>query len=1111
MGAEIRTYLLESCRVVGFSPGERTYHVFYELLFGASDTKTRFKGLEPERKYRLLYHHSSDGNDHEPEITPMPEFRRDKENFEILDKGLDGIGFTSDERERIYRALAGLIFLGEVKLVTVQDKQGQDVCAVEKTTKTDLETGAELLGFPAEKLTELLQIRWMVIKRKEAGVEKSESYTVPRTAEQGQATLQSLVKMLYKRIFDLVTEKINSSLHGGEGQKKARQIGVLDIYGFECLQSNSFEQLCINLANERLQQFFIERVLLSEQTLYTKEGLVWEDIPLPSADPVLKTIATVFNILDDHNMRLTRNQPTNDEKFTEECHRKLGLGGIFLEARKSKKLPMKTAKSAPALRPQHGFLINHYAGEVTYQTTDFWLEKNNSKLVGDAEVLIRDSTCTLVSRCSDKTACLLGGSSFTSVARKYLRDLDVLMKTLGECSLHYIRTFKPNVQQKATKWQGGVMLEQMRQSGTVELVRIMHDGYPHRCPFQDLATKFEPIKDQLPAEFRSLDPRTFVEALMRAFSEELRLKDWTIGTTKLFLKAGKLAVLEKLSQSEDAISGEIIEKLKGYIRRKKLRRCLTAVKICCYLPKLMRRTRSDALGASLVKSVRIYVRLMRHHIRIRRRKAVNKLVPMLHTIVPQYLATYRWLNRARDMIKKKRIANSHYDTVIQKSVFQMWWDIATEERRKREEEARLEAEQRRKDEELERAYEEMMARKRAKTEKNSGTNVGQVTSDRSATKSTGVLITTTDSAVSSIGNNGGMDVDETENANKTSQEVLVSSTVTPESVTTTVSSSSAADHAKISFSAAGSSTTSTSSTSQNPANGDVLQELSRLRAENQELKQQNRAGFRGNSRRITSIALTRPEHLKGIGGVGGAPTDKSDIKNMLLSSFPASKNSSKSTLYGASTGVDSISDEVFTASGSSTVTTDQSSNCIHGPSDTMASLSSSASSSFLKLQTPRRHTGTSTAVNVGPGSGKAITGPGQLSQADHLTTTSYTGSGLSSDAGGAAGGGFSTHDLSMSRSARRRSMGGGGLRPGTTGLGLDGRAITSSCQGGPGSLNAAAATSGSNTNAAALSLLAPFHQTEGDKLLIARNQMQAAQRREKQGWSLQRKLLEDNI
>ncbi|CAD7969151.1 unnamed protein product [Amoebophrya sp. A120] len=710
VGAEVRTYLLESSRVVAFGQGERTYHVFYELLFGCDAGMREKLELDAETPYRLLY-----GNGH-TELGNLPQFRDDTGNMKVLDDGLEGIGFTPEERLQIYQSIAGIVHLGEVEFKTVQDDKDQDVSQC--TDLKHLKIGAKLCGFDSEALEEVFLTRKMMIEKKELGVFKKEIFTVPRSAQQAVATQQSLLKMLYKRIFHLICDQINKSVHGGDRQKNTKQCGILDIYGFECLQVNSFEQVCINLANERLQQFFVQNVLTAEQALYKKEGLKWEDVVLPDADPVINCISSIFMRLDDHNMQAAKNRPTTDQKFTEECHRVLGLGGIFREPKRGKNVSKENQ-----LRMEHGFVIQHYAGEVTYQTQDF-LEKNNAKLVGDAECLIRDAANPTVAKCADLSACQVGQSHFNSVARKYLRDLEALMDTLKSCSLHYIRCFKPNVKQKPTDWNGNVMLDQMRQSGTIELVQIMHDGYPHRCPFQDLADRFQ--KD-MPEDFRQLDSRAFVDVLMQAFSEQLRWKDWTIGTTRLFLKAGKLAVLESLSA--EGIGPEIADKLRRHMRKKRLKKVLWTVRACVYMKRLMKRTRSDGLRYALVKCCRVYVKLMRWYKKIRVRRSKDKISLMLNHIVPMFVQLIKLKNKAKKMIKMKNF----YNLKLSRSVLLMWQDLASEERLKREEEERLAEEQRKQDEELERAYAEMLARRNKGT---GGTTTAQINNKPSTTTST---------------------------------------------------------------------------------------------------------------------------------------------------------------------------------------------------------------------------------------------------------------------------------------------------------------------------------------------------------------------------------------
>eukprot|EP00392_Amoebophrya_sp_AT5.2_P006175 g6185.t1 len=264
------------------------------------------------------------------------------------------------------------------------------------------------------------------------------------------------------------------------------------------------------------------------------------------------------------------------------------------------------------------FTVTHYAGEVNY-STEGWLEKNNALLSVEAEALIEASTHNVVktltqaahSKDADEDTGEGGGTTSvtsvtTSVSKKYLRDLDKLLATLEECALHYIRTFKPNLEQKPGKWGGAVILDQMLQSGGMDLVKIMHSGYPNRMEFKYLLQRYQ---SALP-DFKDEDPRTFLQALMLAF--ELPKSDYALGTSKLFLKSGCLAVVDKLTAGNDGkIPPEVTKKLRLLIVRKKKRRVLHVIQLCLWLPRFQRQIRNKKNAKLLLAAVRNYARVHR--------------------------------------------------------------------------------------------------------------------------------------------------------------------------------------------------------------------------------------------------------------------------------------------------------------------------------------------------------------------------------------------------------------------------------------------------------------------------------------------------------------------
>ncbi|KAF4748692.1 hypothetical protein FOZ62_027358 [Perkinsus olseni] len=284
-------------------------------------------------------------------------------------------------------------------------------------------------------------------------------------------------------------------------------IGILDIYGFESLEKNSYEQLLINLTNERLQQFFVSKVLDREQQAYEAEGIQWESVPLPDATPTVKVIHGALSILDDCCLRASRGMPEDDDKYVGEVQQRFfdGSAGCKLKPPRPQKAPPNRGfrKGAKIERAKitSGFIINHYAGEVTY-TASGWMEKNNGRMVPEMESLILGSSNAWAKELGDQEGCSMQCEKFKSVRKHFTDELEKMLKMLDKTGLHYIRCFNPNNQQSPDHFDRRYVLSQVIQCGTVELVNMMHHGYPNRLPIKDLVTRY---KHMMPRRFHSMD------------------------------------------------------------------------------------------------------------------------------------------------------------------------------------------------------------------------------------------------------------------------------------------------------------------------------------------------------------------------------------------------------------------------------------------------------------------------------------------------------------------------------------------------------------------------------------------------------------------------------
>mmetsp|Transcript_1678 Transcript_1678/g.5033 ORF Transcript_1678/g.5033 Transcript_1678/m.5033 type:complete len:1255 (+) Transcript_1678:46-3810(+) len=606
VGAGITTYLLESSRVVLRGERERSYHCFYELLAGLSAEELRGLGLERGARYRLL----AGGQG-------VRSQEDDARNFKRLQAALGALGF-GDQANAMVRVLAGLVHLGDIP------RDGPDGPGAGVDDRC-VDNAARLLGMDPDILHSTLT------RKKVAVPGRNSFHEIPRTPSQVRQALHSLIKAIYKRLFSRTVVHINSSfqqLHptkftvASQGSQTSwSHIGILDIFGFERLQQNSFEQLCINLANERLQQHFVENVLAAEQDLYRREGLPWTRLSLPDSQPVVGCLAQVLRTLDEC-CQLASGLGIGSATDASFCLRALDDSARDPKRRELLRPPRLTwRRRSPAANAS--FVVRHYAGDVEYDTRG-WLDKNNERLPAECERLICESECSLVRSLGEPDQ---GKAAFRSVSRQFVNDLEGLLRMLSSCNLHYIRCFKPNEEQKPNVFRRRLVLDQIIQCGTVELVRLMHDGFPNRCSFDEIATRFG---DLLPEGFRRYGPRTFIEALMLAY--EVPRGEWALGTSRVFLKAGQIRALEAMRSAGTRPAADRLAGIMRTVVRGRWKRAVNAACTCSFmakLPILARRERAAhalSMAALAVSRVAPQLEAARRRALCRRLLARQRLV-----------------------------------------------------------------------------------------------------------------------------------------------------------------------------------------------------------------------------------------------------------------------------------------------------------------------------------------------------------------------------------------------------------------------------------------------------------------------------------------------------
>ncbi|KAL8258525.1 hypothetical protein R6Q59_026478 [Mikania micrantha] len=524
-GAAIRTYLLERSRVCQLSDPERNYHCFYMICAAPSEVSKKYKLGKPQ-----TFHYLNQTNCYE--LNGVDESKE----YHATRKAMDVVGISSNEQEAIFRVVAAILHLGNIEFV--KDNEPDSSKPKDDQSRFHLKTAAELFMCDEEALQDSFCKR--VIVTRDESIKKSLD---PLAAALNR---DALAKIVYTRLFDWIVGRINESI--GQDPESKSLIGVLDIYGFESFKTNSFEQFCINLTNEKLQQHFNQHVFKMEQEEYTKEEIDWSYIEFVDNQDILDLIEKkpggILALLDEACMFPRSTHETFAEKLFQ----------TFKDHKRFAK--PKLSNSA--------FTIDHYAGEVTYQT-EFFLDKNKDYVIAEQQALLSASKCSFVSSLfpppqeeSSKA------SKFSSIGSRFKQQLQALLETLSHTEPHYIRCVKPNNLLKPSIFENQNILQQLRCGGVMEAIRISMAGFPTRKPFKEFISRF---KIFAPDEVKKSNDDIKTSKMLL---EKANLQGYQIGKTKVFLRAGQMAELDaRRSEVLGRSASKVQRKFLTYSARKK--------------------------------------------------------------------------------------------------------------------------------------------------------------------------------------------------------------------------------------------------------------------------------------------------------------------------------------------------------------------------------------------------------------------------------------------------------------------------------------------------------------------------------------------------------------
>ncbi|XP_066306833.1 myosin-17-like isoform X3 [Miscanthus floridulus] len=497
-GAAIRTYLLERSRVCQINSPERNYHCFYFLCAAPSEDLKKYKLGDPSSFHYL-----------NQSACIKVDGINDAEEYLATRKAMDAVGITDQEQEAIFRVVAVVLHLGNINFAKGREVDSSII--KDDKSRFHLNTAGELLMCDCEKLENAL------IKRE---INTPEG-VITTTVGPNSATISrdGLAKQIYSRLFDWLVNRINASI--GQDPDSNKLIGVLDIYGFESFKTNSFEQLCINFTNEKLQQHFNQNVFKMEQEEYTREQINWSYIEFVDNQDVLDLIEKkpggIIALLDEACMFPKSTHETLSQKLYEKF--------------KNHKRFTKPKLSRTA------FTIQHYAGDVTYQSDQF-LDKNKDYVVAEHQELLNASKCSFVSGLFPPATEENTKSSKSSIATRFKLQLHELMETLSSTEPHYIRCIKPNSVLKPGIFENTNVLQQLRCSGVLEAIRISCAGYPTRKQFHDFLHRFRVLTPEILKEKN--DEKVSCQKIL----DKIGLQGYQIGRTKVFLRAGQMAELD---------------------------------------------------------------------------------------------------------------------------------------------------------------------------------------------------------------------------------------------------------------------------------------------------------------------------------------------------------------------------------------------------------------------------------------------------------------------------------------------------------------------------------------------------------------------------------------
>ncbi|XP_071371708.1 myosin, heavy chain 7B, cardiac muscle, beta a [Centroberyx affinis] len=518
--SDIDIYLLEKSRVIFQQPGERSYHIYYQIM---SQKKPELLDMLLVSTNPYDYHFCSQG------VTTV-ENMDDGQELMATDHAMDILGFLPDEKYGCYKIVGAIMHFGNMKF---KQKQREEQAEADGTESAD--KASYLMGVSSADL-----IKGLLHPRVKVGNE----YVVKgQNVEQVNYAVGALAKATYDRMFKWLVGRINRTLY--TSLPRQYFIGVLDIAGFEIFDLNSFEQLCINFTNEKLQQFFNHHMFILEQEEYKREGIEWTFIDfgldLQACIDLIEKPLGIMSILEEECMF----PKATDGSFKAKMYdNHIGKSANFQKPRPDKKRKYEAH-----------FELVHYAGVVPYNIIG-WLDKNKDPLNETVVVCFQKSASKLLASLyenyigSDSDPKTGGkekrkkAASFQTVSQLHKENLNKLMTNLRSTQPHFVRCIIPNETKTPGIMDPFLVLHQLRCNGVLEGIRICRKGFPNRILYAEFKQRYRILNPHAIPDDKFVDSRKAAEKLLASL--DIDHNQYRFGHTKVFFKAGLLGYLEEL-------------------------------------------------------------------------------------------------------------------------------------------------------------------------------------------------------------------------------------------------------------------------------------------------------------------------------------------------------------------------------------------------------------------------------------------------------------------------------------------------------------------------------------------------------------------------------------